>query len=72
MKASLTYSIPEEEAEFRNALEGASLRQVIWQLDQRLRSRLKYGMLPAAEQTAYQQVRDELHQLISEHKVEIE
>jgi hypothetical protein len=72
MKASLVYSLPEEESDFRNALEGRDMRLVLWDLDQWLRAKVKYAMLPAAEENAMQETRDELHRLLDEYHVRID
>lgn len=72
MKASLIYSLPEEEAEFQNAIEGRDAKRVLWDLNEWLRSRIKYAMLPEAESRAMQETRDELHRLLADHRVRID
>lgn len=41
--ATLTYTLPDEQAEFDAARLGSEAMQVLWQIDQRLRSLLKHG-----------------------------
>lgn len=72
MKATLSYELPEEEADFRNALDGRELRLVLWDLDQWLRSKVKYAALPEAETRAFQQAREQLHVLAEDYGVRIE
>lgn len=43
MKATLTYTLPDEQAEYDAARTGAEARRVLWDIDQRLRSLCKHG-----------------------------
>ena len=45
MEATLKYTLPEEENELRLALEGASAHDIIWDIDQHLRNKLKHEEL---------------------------
>jgi hypothetical protein len=72
MKATLSYQLPEEEADFRNALDGRELRLVLWDLDQWLRSKVKYAVLPEAEAKAFEQAREQLRILAADYGVTIE
>lgn len=47
--ATLRYKLPEEQAEYDAARLGSEAMQVLWQIDQRLRSLLKHGE-PTTEQ----------------------
>jgi len=49
MRATLTYTLPDEQADFDAARLGSEAMQVLWQIDQRLRSLLKHGE-PTTEQ----------------------
>lgn len=40
---TLRYTLPDEQAEFDAARLGAEARSILWDIDQRLRSVLKYG-----------------------------
>ena len=46
--ATLTYSLPEEQAEYDAAREGSAARSRIWAIDQHCRSLLKHGNPDAA------------------------
>ena len=46
MKAVLEFNLPEEEPEFRTAINGARFMSVLWDLDQEMRSCLKYDAAP--------------------------
>ena len=41
--ATLTFTLPDEEPEFRAALQGQAAKSCLWEIDQRLRSVLKHG-----------------------------
>lgn len=42
-KATLTFTLPAEQAEFDAAREGAAARALIWEIDQYLRGIIKHG-----------------------------
>ena len=46
--AKLTYSLPDEQAEYDAARQGMEAKQVLWQIDQTCRSLCKHGE-PTAE-----------------------
>lgn len=70
-KAMLSFRLPEETTEFRDALQGSGFKGVVWQLDEFLRMRIKHGELSDEVATALQEVRDQLHQACSESGVEL-
>lgn len=72
MKAILEFNLAEEMDEFRNAIDGGGLRSSLWDLDQWLRSKVKYGMLPEAEEKAFREAREELHSILESHQVSVE
>jgi hypothetical protein len=47
-RATLTYSLPEEQNEYDAAREGSAARSLIWAIDQHCRSLLKHGSPDAA------------------------
>jgi len=46
--ATLTYTLPDEQAEYDAAREGSAARSLIWAIDQHCRSLLKHGNPDAA------------------------
>jgi len=42
MKATLIFDLPEENHEFTNAVNGAKMKSVLWEMREYLRHRLKY------------------------------
>lgn len=72
MKANLTFKLPEEEKEFYDAINGNSYYIVLWEMDQYLRSKLKYEDLTESEAEVYINVRKKLFDLTSEYGVSFE
>lgn len=57
MKATLTFTLPDEETEFRAACQGREAKAALWEIDQRLRSLLKHGNPTEAEETLAREIR---------------
>lgn len=55
--ATLTYSLPDEQADFDAATHGAEAMQTLWQIDQTCRSALKHGSPTPAERLLLEQIR---------------
>jgi hypothetical protein len=68
-KATLTFNLPEEQREHELATKAGALHQVLWDLDQDLRSKIKHGDYPEAVRAAYQEVRSKLHELVNEENI---
>ena len=47
-RATLTYTLPDEQSDFDAAREGQAARSLIWQIDQHCRSVMKHGNPDAA------------------------
>jgi len=74
MKAKLEFNLPEEEPEFRNAVNGIKWKVAMWDLDQWLRSQTKYAPDAMSEDTynALESCRDELRRIVSENNLDLE
>jgi hypothetical protein len=72
MKATLTFSLPEEQHEYSNAVDGAKMRSALWELDQWLRAKLKYEELTDGQYDAFKETRDELRRLLIEENIDLE
>jgi hypothetical protein len=55
--ATLTYNLPDEQAEFDAARLGMEARQVLWQIDQTCRSMCKHGEPTAEERRLAEEIR---------------
>lgn len=60
MKATLTFTLPDEQGDFDAARQGSEARRVIWEIDQRCRSLLKHG--EPSDETA--RLAEEIRQMI--------
>lgn len=71
MTATLTFTLPGEEAEFSAAVQGGAVRGAVQELDNWLRAELKYGDPPEARAAALQEARDKLHALLEDAGVRL-
>ncbi len=67
MKATLEFTLPEEESEFLSATHGADWQGVAWDLEQWLREGDKYK---EAEEVPWREVRARLYDIMQERGVE--
>lgn len=67
MKATLTFTLPDEQAEFDAAIHGRAAISALLEIDQRLRSILKYGT-PTAEEA---RLADEIREMIPGELLEL-
>ena len=74
MKAILEFNLPEDDQEFTLETNGLNFWHVLWDLDQSLRAKTKYAAddLPEDKYNAYQEIRDELRELMSDHNVNLD
>jgi hypothetical protein len=56
-KATLTFSLPEEQSEFDTAIQGGRARSALWDIDQMCRSLLKHGEPTPAERALAERIR---------------
>lgn len=72
-KYILEFNLPEEHEEFEYANNGLKYYLILRELDQFLRSKIKYPPETTTDQELYllQEIRDKLHELISSENVEI-
>jgi hypothetical protein len=71
MKAILEFNLPDDQQDFDLAISGMKFWSVLWELDQSLRSKTKYASddLPQDKYDAYQEIRDELRELMSDNNL---
>lgn len=72
MKSILEFNLPDEEPEFKEALNGGMFKYVLWRIDQHLRGKLKYEPLNDCEHKCYSEIREELHKLLQANNLDIE
>jgi hypothetical protein len=57
MKATLTYTLPKEQAAYDAARLGSEALATLWEIDQHCRSLLKYGEPTSEERVLAEQIR---------------
>jgi hypothetical protein len=57
-KATLSFTLPEEQCEFTAATEGQAARTLLWEIDQHCRGLIKHGDLPEEIDRHLQEIRD--------------
>lgn len=69
MKAILEFDLPEDKFEFDMAATAGKWAFAMWDLDQHLRSELKYGSDNWSEEKfqAYEELREKLREYLSNH-----
>ena len=71
MKAILEFNLPDDQQDFDLANSGMKFWSVLYDLDQSLRTKTKYASddLPQEKYDAYQEIRDELRELMSDNNI---
>ena len=74
MKAILEFNLPDDQDQFELATKGSNMYSVLWELDQSLRAKTKYAPddLPEDKYDAYQEIREELRELMSNSGISFE
>jgi len=55
--ATLKFVLPEEDVEFKTAMQGRAAKVALWDIDQRLRSLLKHGEPTPAQVVLAEEIR---------------
>jgi hypothetical protein len=71
MKARLEFDLPEEKHEFDNALQGSTIRYILWNHLEYLRGKLKHGELSDEQYQAYKDCRDILTQSLMNENIDV-
>ena len=66
MTATLTFTLPEDLADYEAAVNGQKYKSALWDIDCWLRNAIKY------HEKDYQPVRDMIHQILDENNVKID
>jgi hypothetical protein len=74
MKAILEFNLPDDQQDFELASNAMKFWSVLYELDQDLRSKTKYASddLSQDKYDAYQEVRDILHELMSNNNISLD
>jgi|LakMenEpi03Aug12_release.lakeMendotaPanAssembly.Ray.scaffolds.fasta_scaffold4993503_2 hypothetical protein len=69
MKATFEFNLPEDQPDFEAATNGYLYKQILWDLDNLLRAKLKYEDINDTEYSAYDSMRTELWNLLNERNL---
>lgn len=73
MLATINYNLPEDEFQFRRAINGVKWAQIVYDIDETLRQWNKYNEnLTAEQKEAYQKVRDLICTEMLEHNLDFD
>lgn len=73
MKATLEFNLPDDQDDFRDAVNGQKWTLVIWDFDQHLRSQIKYNdNLSPEEYKIYEEIRDLLWEKIGKEGLSLD
>jgi hypothetical protein len=74
MKATLEFNLPDDQQEYDLANNALNFWRVLYELDQDLRTKTKYAEddLPQDKYDAYQEIRDMLHELMTDNNVSLD
>lgn len=72
MEGILKFNLPEENHDFKLAVNASSWYAVLWDIDQSLRNKIKYGNLGEDVENALQEVRDDIHSRMNDSNITFE
>ena len=74
-KATLQFDLPEEHQEHQDAIHGSEWKDVVWDIDQFLRNKLKYEMHEYNDKSCYdifEEIRSELWEIINSKNLNLD
>jgi len=72
MKATLTFTLPEEQIEFDTAIQASAAKSMLWDFSQQLRSWRKYHNDFKDANDALDKIREEFYRLINDYNINID
>jgi hypothetical protein len=73
MKGILEFDLRDDQKEFETAINADKYKSVIWELDQYLRSEIKYNdKLSNDTITAFELIRDKIREQLNDYSISIE
>ena len=68
-KAQLVFNLPEEDREFRLAIDANKWYCALWDLDTHLRNKLKHTELTDEQHKLYEELRSKLYECLVAHDI---
>jgi hypothetical protein len=72
MRAILEFQLPDDNSEFRSAIQAVNLESACWQYTQYLRNKLKYEQLTDEQYKAYEDARSKFWEFMAEYNIKID
>ena len=72
MKAVLKFNLPEENHEFTNAVNGAKMKSILWDLKEYFRDRLKYEELDEVQGRTIEECSEYFWNLINSENIDLD
>jgi len=72
MKAILKFKIPQQQHEFKNAIDGQKMKSILWDLKEYFRNELKYKDLNEVEYKTLEKASEYFWNLINSENIDID
>jgi len=73
MKATLQYTLPDDQHEWDNAVNANAMYLALWDLSKELRSMWKYQQYKTEEEYAIvETIRDKFYEILQEHNINLD
>ena len=72
MKATLTFNLPEDQAEFDFAVQGSNMYSALWDISQELRTLWKYEELTDEEFKIVEKIRNKFYEILDENQIKLD
>jgi hypothetical protein len=71
MKAIIEFNLPEDGSEYKIFSSAQAMHSVLWDLQQFLRDKLRYGSKSKSVNDTVEKINTEFHKLLDEEKIEL-
>ena len=71
MKATLEFNLPEDREEHLRAVNSLELYLSLWDIDQYVREKMKYGNLEEDKYEIYEEIRNQLYEIMDQYNVKL-
>jgi len=72
MKATITFNLPEDQAEFDFATQGSNMYSALWDISQELRTLWKYEELKQEEWDMVERIRNKFFEILDDNQIKLD
>jgi hypothetical protein len=72
MKATLEYTLPDDQHEWHNAVNANAMYLALWDISQELRTLWKYEELSEEEWKMVERIRDKFYEILDENQIKLD